>query len=653
MEDASSSLEQSAPPAEPLLSPWFALVLAAAVGLVGGYLDLAMIVLKRDAVHATLYYEQSRHFVWTVPLSSLLVMLIPGVLIAVANGLKRGLFTARSALWVYATLALWGPLLRAPLYGLATLLLAAGAGRSLSRRSSRRPDRLRRFALAGVVLLAGIVVVTAATCLAREAAAERRALARLPAPPSQAKNVLLIVMDTVRAANLGLYGYDRDTTPELARWARRGVRFDWAVAPAPWTFPSHCSFMTGQWPSTLNAHWEPTLDPAYPTIAESLAARGYLTAGFAANTAWCSYESGMNRGFAHYEDYPLTTASIFATSMPGLWLMKNVLRGGDAYSAKWLRFKSRDGRAINSALLRWLDGIRGGGRPFFAFLNYFDAHDPFIPPTDSPRSFGRRPRSRAEFQMLLDYWDRDKSTLSESDVELARDSYDNCITALDRHIGDLLDALEQRGALRNTLVIIASDHGEEFGEHGVFNHGFSLYAHEVHVPLLVIDPTLPAGARIAKPVSLRALPATVVDLLGLDRGSTFPGRSLARFWRRPDIDLADEPSSAYSEVYIPLEPIPPQRGRGPKQRGFAASIVAENRHYIVDLEETEELFDLGVDPLELRDVKGGPELKPVQDGLRKSVVDILLQEPRGTGKGGARRKELAEMLGRMLAKPPQ
>ena len=114
---------------------------------------------------------------------------------------------------------------------------------------------------------------------------------------------------------------------------------------------------------------------------------------------------------------------------------------------------------------------------------------------------------------------------------MANDVYDDCISYLDRRLGILLDELERRGVLDDTLVIVASDHGEHLGDHLLFFHGCSLYRQLVGVPLVIVDPKgVPAGRVVAEPVSLRDIPATVVDLLGLAGAAPFPGRSLARFW---------------------------------------------------------------------------------------------------------------------------
>ena len=118
------------------------------------------------------------------------------------------------------------------------------------------------------------------------------------------------------------------------------------------------------------------------------------------------------------------------------------------------------------------------------------------------------------------------------DILMARDCYDDCIAFLDEQLGKLLDELQRQGLLDNTLVIITSDHGEAFGDHRLFGHGNSVYLDEIGVPLVILSPGAPAGRVVVAPVSLRDLPATVLDQLGLADGSPFPGHSLAAYWRR-------------------------------------------------------------------------------------------------------------------------
>lgn len=650
VQPASDHTEPRVPKGRETLTWRSTLVLAAWFGLIGGVLDLGMIFARRDVFHTSPYYEQGRHFLWTVPLSNLIVMLALGLPIAGIRRIRPGLVSPRTAVLLFATLAIWGPLLRAPIHGLASLVVAAGAARLSSRWVADHAAGFGRFAALSLAGFLVVMVGTAATGLWRDAAAERGARARLPAPPSQAPNVLLVVMDTVRAESLGLHGYARDTSPNLSRWARAGVQFRWAMSPAPWTFPSHCSFLTGRWPTALDAHWKPVLDSNVPTVAEFLAGRGYLTAGFAANTFWCSYESGLDRGYVHYEDYPLTPATILGCTQPGRWLLENLRDPGDYCAAKWSRAQSRDAAGINRAFLDWLSREQGSGRPFFAFLNYLDAHEPFLPPRDGGLRFGLRPGSAAESRMLLEYWDRDKRTLRPRDVELARDAYDDCIAALDRQVGALLDQLDRRGVLANTVVIVTSDHGEEFGEHGVFNHGFSLYAPEVHVPLLILGPSIPAGRAVDRPVGLRDLPSTIADLAGLGAVAPFPGRSLASCWRSEG-DAGDaRPLTAFSEVDIPVEIIP-QRGRGPSQRGLTVSLVDGGLHYLLDVRGTEELYDLAADPGESRDLHKDPARAPALDRFRNALGEILRETRATGGAGAAYLKQFRSWLGSVAPAP--
>ena len=286
-----------------------------------------------------------------------------------------------------------------------------------------------------------------------------------------------------------------------------------------------------------------------PTLAEYLASRGYQTAGFAANTNYCTYESGLNRGFAHYDDYPLTPLSLLGRTVPGSWILKNIIFGGDFVDWKWIRLQSRDARGINDAFLDWLRARRQD-RPFFAFLNYFDAHDPYVPPPKFSGRFGIRPASMRDFQLLTDF-SHLKSTVSARDVVMARDCYDDCIAYLDDQLGRLLDSLKSQGLLDQTVVIITSDHGESFGVHGVFGHGGSLYLDEVAVPLVILLPGIAADV-VADPVSLRDLPATVVDQLGLTAGSPFPGHSLSTLWQSLPGRSAAETSPAFSELAHPI-----------------------------------------------------------------------------------------------------
>src|SRR5262249_29468904 len=154
------------------------------------------------------------------------------------------------------------------------------------------------------------------------------------------------------------------------------------------------------------------------------------------------------------------------------------------------------------AFFEWL-GRRRRDRPFFAFLNYYDAHDPYVPPSGSEGRFGIRPRTPGQYHFLFDYMRMDKTSAKRNDLPMARDCYDDCIAFLDEQLGRLLGELQRRGLLDETVVIITSDHGEAFGDHGSFGHSYGATFDEVGVPLVILAPGAPAGRVVGSPVSLR------------------------------------------------------------------------------------------------------------------------------------------------------
>jgi arylsulfatase A-like enzyme len=612
-------------PAEVSLSPRMALVLAAWFGLAGGYLDLGAVLARRELFFPNSYYAYGRFFPWTIPTVILAVMMVPGLVVAVVNRWRPGTVSPRGAAGLFATLGVWDVLLRLALYPAATLLLAAGISRWVSLPVKAGPAAFLDFTRRSLPALLGLLVLLAALSTGRQAVLEARASATLPPAPVGAGNAIVIVLDAVRAQSLSLYGYPRATTPKLARWAEKGVRFDWAVAPAVWTFPSHSSFFTGRWTYQIDTQFRHVLDAPTPTLAEYLAARGYLTAGFVANTTYCSYETKLDRGFVHYEDYPLTAWAALWTTGLGYRLIMDLGLPRDPYQQKWIRYQGRDAAAINRAFLDWL-ARRPADRPFFAFLNYFDAHEPFVLPEGHPAHFGLQPATAADQRLLLNYWYLDKRALRPRDVELVRDRHDDCIAFLDRQIDALLCELDRRGLMRNTTIIITSDHGEALGEHGLFNHGYSLYRPEVRVPLMILAPTVPAGWVVAEPVSLRDLPATVVDLLGLADRSPLPGRSLAAHWRPaggPDPPMT---SPALSEAVVPTV-VPPSYGWGKTQRGFAMSLVAGDWHYLRDSLGGEELYHLRDDPGERKNLIQTETAAPMLRRLRGALLQVLSDDP--------------------------
>ena len=218
-------------PSRVLLSPRAAVLLAIAFGLCGGYLDLSFMLFRKFCWDQEGFVRSGRDFPWTVPVAHAVLLLIPGAAIAAVSRLRPSFVSMRAASWVLGVLAIWAALLRLPLYGACTLLLAAGLGRPISHAvaSRRWHPRTVRYVIAGLL---GLLVVLAALSSGRQAIREHLAVAGLPPPPPGARNVVLIVWDTVRAYNLSPYGYARNTTPNLARLGARA-----SCITSPWRQP--------------------------------------------------------------------------------------------------------------------------------------------------------------------------------------------------------------------------------------------------------------------------------------------------------------------------------------------------------------------------------------------------------------------------------
>jgi arylsulfatase A-like enzyme len=417
------------------------------------------------------------------------------------------------------------------------------------------------------------------------------ALRRLPVAPRDAPNVLLITLDTVRAQSMSLYGYSRMTTPNLERLAKNGVLFERAISAASWTLPSHASLFTGRFPHELSADRKTPLDGKYPTLAQVMSAQGYLTAGFVANLEYCTSESGLGQGFIDYDDYDVSSGNLtLAWSLGNFLSQRPKVR---QLTGDWNTLGRKPASQVNAQFLNWLD--RNSGRPFFAFLNYFDAHSPYYPPAPFDQRFGpTTPRDSP----LAEKWIHAKD-VPAAVLQAEMNAYDGSIAYVDQQVGLLFDELGRRRLLENSLVIIASDHGEEFGEHDVFSHGQSLYLPSLHVPLLIQFPGhVPSGKSVSRAVSLHDVAATVLDLTQLDNKANFPGESLARYWDSSlgPTNIADRAVLAelkYAGGFPDWFPI---------SKGNIQALVSTDHHYIRNGDGKEELYAWQADPWEQSDL---------------------------------------------------
>jgi len=275
---------------------------------------------------------------------------------------------------------------------------------------------------------------------------------------------------------------------------------------------------------------------------------------------------------------------------------------------------------VNQEFLDWLD--RSSPRPFFAFLNYLDVHDPYLPPPPFDTKFSHvRPRGDLiNFQFQAHAYRR-KPTLSREEIQSEIDGYDGGLASLDEALGALFAELARRGLEERTLIVLTSDHGEAFGNHDLFGHGNSLYIETLHVPLILAWPgRIPGGARVESVVGLQDVAPTVMDVIGAP-ASPFPGRSLKRFWRGDDDRRSGMVLSEVSKAFDG----PPGY---PNTTADLKSLVTSEWHCIIPASGRAQLYAWTRDLLESDDLAGSPlgrDLVPEFDRALKR----LLRRPSG------------------------
>lgn len=357
------------------------------------------------------------------------------------------------------------------------------------------------------------------------------------------RNLVLISLDTLRARSVSSYGYRHETTPQLdRRLAAAGARVQEAVAPAPFTPPSHMTMLTGLEPCVHGVRDQShILAPEHVLLAEMLRADGYQTAAFTEN-AYVVAGAGFARGFETY------------------------VERRDAASAS-------PGFAVETfgAAERWL--AEDAHEPFFLFLHTYQVHHPYTPP-------------RAFRELFGDYPPNDLREQRWRDDEKA---YDQEIRYTDDLLGGFLDALESRGFGDDTLIVVTSDHGEEFGERQWGKHGFALYDDALLVPLVFRAPGLiPPGTVVRHQVGLADLVPTVLELLGVPLPRPVQGRSFASLLRGEGGDFEERPIVSRSSA------------------GTTHSVRTRKVKYIrrEGKSKGEEVYFLEEDPSELRNQRG-------------------------------------------------
>lgn len=559
-------------------------VYAALFGTVAG-LSEALYLTGRQLATGLLASGYHVEVLWMAPLAGAITFVGLAALVIAAGACLGRRIELTTSTWVFAFLAVYGVVQSPgiPLYWQAEVIASLGVAAVVARLVSARATAITAGLRRARVLLAGVWAILLAFAFVRlPGTAERHALADLPEARAGLPNVVLIILDTVRAANLGLYGYARPTSPELSRWAEEGVVFERAYSTAPWTLPSHATLFTGRYPYETRTGIVRPLGTDAPTLAEALAGQGYATAGFVANLLYTTPTSGLDRGFARYEAHDVSLARVARS----YWLprsIESVVRRRRGLSTVIVK----DGRIVTDDFLAWLDDR--DDRPFFAFLNYFDAHDPYEPPEPWRSLFGPGPDEPWRPEMV-NLWGRTDSAARIIDQFEQR--YDGGIAYVDHQLGIVRRRLEADGLLDETIVVITSDHGEAWGENGQLGHLNALYVPLLHVPLFISYPGhLPEGRRAIAPVTLRDLPATILDLVGSGDGAPLPGSSLVAAMSVGGATTSASPVLAELYAY---------------QRESKGALFEGDLHYLDFGDGREVLYDLRTDPSEEHDLSSDP-----------------------------------------------
>lgn len=577
------------------------LVVCAWLGLLTAFFEIAQLFAIRFVQGYLRLTVRPADFLWITPMVYLLLFVALGVALVLLSPLLKAFAKVPVVVFAAAFVAVWSQtLFHDWLEGIAGVILALGVALQMARIAAGRTTGFLRLVRRTVPWMVGCVLVLAVGMPVSRVLAERSSLASLPKPPPGAPNVLLIVLDTVRVDHLGTYGYQRDTTPNIDRLAAQSVVFERAMSTSPWTLPSHKSLFTGHYPRDVD--WLSPLDEEHLTLAEALGARGYATGGFAGNLRFCCRPFGLGRGFGHYEDFSFSPEVMAFCTALGPYL-SNRLEHSDAIR--------NNAETISNRFLDWLGESRD--RPFFAFLNYFDAHHLYVTDPEYQNKFVGQAPGRA--------YRPPESESYEQTIQPMVDAYDGCLAFLDEHVGRVLDHLEREGLLDNTLVIVTADHGEHFGEHGLLLHGNSLYAPLLHVPLIVSFPRgHQGGTRVDGIASLRDVPATVLDLAGLGT-DVFPGRSLRRFWSD---EFGPDPytgSPVMASVNMGMR-VPDSY---PTAKGNMRAMFAGDLHYIWNGDDSDELYDLAKDPGEEHNLATTPDGRATAARMRAEIVEVLIK----------------------------
>lgn len=427
-----------------------------------------------------------------------------------------------------------------------------------------------------VIRWCGLAVVVASVAGAFAGAGQQPLRATPPARP----NVLLVSIDSLRADHLGSYGYARDTSPAIDALAREGVLFEKAISPAPWTVPAHMTLLTGLPPEVHDVvSVRQKLSPDAVTLAEAMQGAGYETAAFVSGPTVMAH-FGFDQGFALYDESMVEASP------------KKI---GDVVTSPGLV------ELVNGWLGRWSDA--GRRAPFFLFLHMWDVHYDYVPPPEYVQRFDP------------DYTGDVDTRHFETNPRLHRDMdprdlahvialYDAEIRFTDDHLARLVARLRALGVLDDTIVVVTSDHGEEFFEHGQKGHAKTLYDEVLRVPLVVRYPRrIAPGRRVPEQVRLVDAAPTILGLAGVSAPAGFGATGLAPEHRFAD--LAPYLGKGQAGRFPVLPAFSSNRWLSGKQNAVRTA-DAKLIHYEPPLPKRPptEVFDLASDPAERKNLFG-------------------------------------------------
>ena len=482
-----------------------------------------------------------------------------------------------------------------PLLGLlavAFALLAAG-GAAWSRRlgSPDRAPRLRTSwrAVGLAALLAIVNLIPRALAGASDRTAGR--------PP-----VLLLVVDALRADHVAAYGYARPTTPAIDALAKDAVLFRQAISQSTFTKTSVASLLTGRFPYEHGVYWgsrregpgritSDVLAATETTLPEVLEAHGYLSAAWVQNTQLRSF-MGFDQGFVAYHD------------------------------------QQGDIAEIHDRFLDWVAGP-AGRQSFFAYLHYIDLHDPYRPEPPYDTLFGDGSRAYrdvdfAEWGRYLEEVRQGRRRVGPAEVAALKALYDGQLRYVDEQIGRLLAALAERGLYEESLIVVTSDHGDAFLEHGDISHSNDPYDEVLRVPLLIKLPGGRFGGRVVpEQVRLTDVMPTVLDVLGLPVPEAVSGCSLVPLARGASPRIEARPDHcriAIAEIA--------REGSYP-----IVAIRTGRQKYIHHEKHPDELYDLEADPGETRNLAraGGAQAGGELARLRRLALEVVARRGEETG----------------------